>query len=116
MIFLAYALLVLATLVTAGWCVHYHFATNGGWWATDPSPTDPGGRNWHGRNFMALAAVLALMLGFTLVARWLPYWLLVWVSVVLYAAAAIVMAHRHYLLWTSQRRRKAREAHAAKSP
>lgn len=99
MIFLAYLLLAVATVVTGGWCVMYHLITKGGWWSTTKE-----GANWHGRNLMALAAVLALMMAFTLGGSLLPQWLLLWVSVVLFGAVVVVMVHRGYLLWTDQRR------------
>jgi hypothetical protein len=97
-------LLVAATLVTAGWCVLYQVITRGGWWSTEAD-----GANWHGRNLMALAVVLALMEAFTLLGPFLPAAVLAWVAVVLFSAEIAVMVHRGYLLVTDQRRAHPRD-------
>lgn len=98
------ALLAVATLVTAGWCVLYHVITRGGWWSTDAE-----GPNWHGRNLMGLAAVLALLMAFTLFGHSIPRPVLAWVAVVLFAAEIVVMVHRGYLLVTDQSRAHPRD-------
>ena len=97
-------LLILATLVTAGWCVLYQVITRGGWWSTAQE-----GPNWHGRNLMGLAVVLALMEAFTLIGRILPAAVLGWVAVVLFTAEIVVMVHRGYLLVTDQSRAHPRD-------
>lgn len=98
------ALLAVATLVTAGWCVLYQVITRGGWWSTQAE-----GANWHGRNLMGLAVVLALMLAFTLFGRHVPHAVLAWLAVVLFSAEIVVMTHRGYLLVTDQSRAHPRD-------
>lgn len=95
-------MLALAFLVTLAWPIHYHIATKGGWWR-DGDPDRP---NVYGRNLMGLAVVLALMLGFTLIGRWVPLWLLACLALVLYGGTLVVIGHRHILLWRSQHRRR----------
>ena len=96
---LAVALLTVSFVVTAAWPVHYHLTTRGGWWR------DGGRPNPYGRNLMGLAVVFALLQGFTLASTWVPYQVLVFVAVVLWTGAIVVIGHRHVLLWRSQHRR-----------
>lgn len=104
LIIVAYALLTVATVQTAEWCITYHRLTRGGWWSTTKD-----GANWHGRNFMGLVAVLSLMMAFTLAGPLLPQWVLLWVSMVLFAAVIVVIGHRRHLLVTDQRRAHPRD-------
>lgn len=84
--------MALAGLVWTAFVIHYHVTTHRRWAATR-----------YGRNVMALAVCLTLLVDLTLVSYLVGArdWI-VWAALILWPTLAVVGIDRHRLLWRDQ--------------
>lgn len=83
--------MVVAGAVWTGFVIHYWATTRGRWASTR-----------HGRNIMALALCLTLLIDLTIVSYLAQWEWIIWAALALWPTLAFVGYDRHRLLWSDQ--------------